>query len=96
MSGVFVFEVREKADDGRTGAELGETGEENGGVNQHAGESDLLLCQIGGDNKKRGDEADDDSHVIDYSASDTLFYDNTHNGLCNVHPMEKSRNFYPK
>ena len=96
MLGVFVFKVREKADDRRTGAKLSEAGEKDGGINQNTSEADFLLCQISGYDKKSSEKANSYPHIVDYRASDTLFYDNTHNGLCNIHPMEKPRNFYPK
>ena len=78
MFGLFVFEKGEKPDDGWAGAELSETGEEDGGVNQHTCQSDLFLCQVGGDNKKSGDKADGHSQVVDESASDALFDDYAH------------------
>ena len=79
---VFVLKIREKTDDGGAGAELGKAGEEDGGVNHHAGEADFLLRQILGDNKKRGDKADGYSHVVDYRAFNALFDNYAHSVLC--------------
>ena len=81
MFAAFVFEIREKTDDGGACAELGEAGEEDGGVDEHTGEADFLLGQIPCNNEKGGDKPDGDAKIVDNCASNALFNDNAHNGL---------------
>ena len=78
---VFIFEIGEKTDNGRTGTELSKAGEENGGINHHACEANFLLCQIFSHDKKSSEKTNGDSHVVDYRAFNALFDDYAHDVL---------------
>ena len=76
---IGVFEVGVEAQDGGVGAELRQATEKEGGIDEDAGETDLLLRETIGKNEEGGEETDDDTDIVGESPFDALTSDDTHN-----------------